>query len=96
MPQAALLITIFRGAKKVKLMKTLICFTLLLLSACEPRYTERTGYKLPKELEDCKFYELYDSNAERIKITRCPNSQTSTNYRNGKHDGTHVVIERTQ
>ena len=66
---------------------------LVFLSGCENSYKETNFPTKPKDLEDCKFYMLSNVDGDYIRVVRCPNSQTSTTYREGKVTKTTVVID---
>lgn len=59
-------------------MKLFIMVCAALLTACQPSTEVKTNFKVPPELADCKFYEMYDGNRTAI-VVRCPNSSTSVN-----------------
>jgi hypothetical protein len=53
-----------------------------LLAACNPTQQQYQA-SLPVELGDCKFY-VVETNGQRTRIVRCPNSSTTVWYRSGK------------
>lgn len=69
----------------------LVAFTLL---GCEARTPQdRTlGYILPEELKDCKIFRINDG-MNGMYITRCPKSDTSTEWLQGKYSQSSSVIE---
>jgi hypothetical protein len=79
-------------------MKSLLLVTMLalVLTSCDSETKEVSGkFELPPELRDCVIYSMYSDGAlqQDITVVRCPLSQTSTTYREGKHDKTVVVVE---
>jgi hypothetical protein len=78
--------------KKSLLMAGLLA---MVLSACDPSAKERRPTVWPQELSDCKSYYIYDPNMPigHMMVVRCPNSQTSTTFKNGKTNQTAVVSE---
>ncbi len=75
--------------------KILIAISITALAACTPSYTDETGKYtvLPEELKDCKIYEIYNGNGNRMNVMRCPNSTTTTKVPSGKTSRTAVVID---
>jgi len=63
----------------------------VLVAGCQPSVTT-ADFPLPAELQDCKLFELSDG-INSITVVRCPNSTTSTTYREGKSDHTSVVVD---
>jgi hypothetical protein len=63
----------------------------LLAAGCQPSVTV-PDYPLPTELSDCKLFKL-SNGIDDITVARCPNSTTSTTFREGKHDETAVVVD---
>ena len=63
----------------------------VLTTGCQPS-VETANYPLPAELQDCKLFKLSDG-IHSITVVRCPNSTTSTTYREGKSDRTSVVVD---
>lgn len=69
----------------------------VILTGCDG--TSRPSYQevktktntLPKDLEDCKIFELYDP--VYITVMRCPNSTTTTEFQSGKQYLTSVVVD---
>ncbi|MEX3983841.1 hypothetical protein AB4Y45_33185 [Paraburkholderia sp. EG287A] len=64
----------------------------LLATGCE-RSVEVADYPLPQELSDCSLFRLQDGHGSEITVARCPNSTTSTTFREGKHDETSVIVD---
>lgn len=58
---------------------TVLILMAVALAACSPGYEEKHYTVLPAELKDCKFYEV-SNGGSAIKVVRCPNSQTTTNW----------------
>lgn len=75
-------------------MKRIILLILvgLLLAGCDTKTEEWRPAALPKELADCKFYDIWE-NGNLIRVVRCPNSVTTTNYRENKVTRATVVID---
>lgn len=70
---------------------TLVAFTLLGCGASAPQ--DRTlGYILPEELKDCKIF-LIDNGLNSMYVTRCPKSDTSTEWLQGIYSQSSSVIE---
>lgn len=65
----------------------------LVLSACSDSYNTMDFPVVPEELKDCKFFSVSNSSGSHLKVVRCPNSQTSTTYIEGKVTKTTVVID---
>lgn len=67
------------------------------LIGCDKQTREVSGeYALPGGLQDCKIFYLTGGGGgglSLLKVMRCPNSSTSTNYTSGKTTHTNVVIE---
>lgn len=61
-------------------MKILFIVVTILLTGCQPSTEVKTNYKVPPELSDCKFFEMYDGSRTAI-VVRCPNSSTSVSKR---------------
>ena len=54
----------------------------LLFSGCKTETTEtQANYQLPEGLQDCKIYDMESQSSQNIIVARCPNSTTTTNYR---------------
>lgn len=63
----------------------LVIAGMFVLAGCERSTTETTGsYYLPKGLEDCRLYTLESGFGNRLKVMRCPNSDTALSYKSGK------------
>lgn len=73
----------------------LLLSTLLVigLSACSNSAKEVDFPAMPKELADCKIYYLTNDDGDRIYITRCPDSSTSTQFKQGKQTLNSAVVE---
>lgn len=66
----------------------------LVLSACgEPSYKPLNEVALPPELSDCKVFQVSDGMRD-INVVRCPNSDTSTSYKQGKATRHTVTLSR--
>ena len=63
-----------------------ISFVAIVLSGCNPSYTDKsTSYLMPESMKDCKVYVLDgDASSKTLTVVRCPSSDTSTTYRVGK------------
>ena len=63
-----------------------ISFVAIVLSGCNPSYTDKsTSYLMPEGMKDCKVYVLDgDASSRSLTVVRCPSSDTSTTYRVGK------------
>ena len=70
-----------------------LSFLIALLSGCENSYREADFPARPPELQDCKIYYLENETGNEITVVRCPNSDTSTTYKQGKVTDTTVVID---
>ena len=70
--------------------------SVLVLTACdvEPYNKELTQtYPLPDGLEDCKIYYLQNKSGNSLKVVRCPNSSTTTQWQAGKIQASATVTE---
>ena len=76
-------------------MKILAIAAALLLSACSPQYRTLDFPLLPEELKDCKFFVVSNGTAE-MRVVRCPNSSTTTQYRQGKVTRSLTTIDGDQ
>ena len=66
----------------------------LAITACSPTASETSdSYKIPEELNDCKFFYLYSPSKSGLNVVRCPNSSVSTTYMQGKTPTTTVTID---
>ena len=75
-------------------MKTLLILTVAtLLVACTPSAKPKIDLVWPEGLQDCKAYNLQDSNGSSLIVIRCPNSSVSVNQQSGKTRKTVTVIE---
>jgi hypothetical protein len=70
-----------------------LSFLIALLSGCEDSYKEANFPARPPELQGCKIYYLENEVGREITVVRCPNSDTSTTYKQGRTAGTTVVID---
>ncbi len=63
-----------------------ISFVAIVLSGCNPSYTDKsTSYLMPEGMKDCKVYVLDgDASSKTLTVVRCPSSDTSTTYKVGK------------
>jgi hypothetical protein len=70
-------------------------FVMVSLSGCAKSATENTShYDLPDGLKDCKiFYLGSDNSLTGITVVRCPNSSTTTTYKQGKTQRSVSVVE---
>lgn len=74
--------------------KSLLLISVLFLIGCEKYTTEISGdYVLPEGLADCKIYRLQNDGGGQIKVVRCPNSDTSAEYKEGKFTRHTIVID---
>ena len=76
----------------------LILLLVIGLTSCEKETTEVSGkFQLPKGLEDCTIYRLESEGGTTIYVTRCPHSDTTTQWRvqSGKisHKYSNSVVE---
>lgn len=62
------------------MIKLMFISVVVLLTGCQPSTEVKTDYKVPPELNDCKFFEMYDGNSTSV-VVRCPNSSTSVSRR---------------
>ena len=74
-------------------MKKIILVSLLLLTGCEAKTTEKRNFILPGGMEDCKVYSMSNGRGIYITVVRCPNSSTSTSYSCGKTTCNASVID---
>lgn len=58
----------------------------IMLSGCNPTYTDKSSsYLMPEGMKDCKVYSLEgDATSKTLTVVRCPQSETSTTFMNGK------------
>lgn len=61
-----------------------ILLSAVMLSGCNESSKQVYYAATPVELKDCKFYELNNSNGNRVQVVRCPNSDTSVQAKQGK------------
>ena len=69
-----------------------LVFLLVTVSACSPSYEEKSYPLLPDDLSDCKFYKISNGPFSTIKIVRCPNSITSTTWKQARDTSSDVVV----
>lgn len=75
-------------------MKYFIITSFILLSGCAKTVEDISDeFLLPKELKDCRVYNLQASNLSTIKVVRCPQSTTTLNYLSGKNTQTSAIVE---
>lgn len=66
----------------------------LLVLGCSRTKEATPNYELPREMSDCRIYEVcYTDGNDCIIAVRCPNSTTSTTYTVGKSTATVVTID---
>lgn len=74
--------------------KLSIIAALLLVSACTPSYESGEGkFLLPPELGHCNVYRLRGSSAESVIVVSCPDRNTLSSSKQGKHKQHSVVVE---
>lgn len=61
---------------------SLIAIVMLVLAGCSPSQQQWQA-ALPKGLDDCSVF-LVTHEGHEIKVVRCPNSTTTTQYKHGK------------
>ena len=63
-----------------------ISFIAIVLSGCNPSYTDKsTSYLMPEGMKDCKVYMLDgDASSKTLTVVRCHSSDNSTTYKVGK------------
>ncbi len=84
-----------KGNENMKKLIMISITCLICLSGCEPMTTDSTSeYKLPDGLSDCRIYELDGSEGDRLYALRCPLSESSVTYRNGKIVYHTITVER--
>jgi hypothetical protein len=74
-------------------MKKIILLICLALTACTPSASEKRMPVMPKGLEDCSVYTINDGELGVYTVFRCPDSTTTTSYKEGKTTKTVVVID---
>lgn len=77
-------------------MKTfLIIFSVFVLASCSKTHDKLdANYSMPEEMNDCSIFKLVPDNGGRtLYAIRCPNSTTTTSYRNNKTNVTTSVID---
>lgn len=62
------------------------------LAGCQPYAEEVTYPVMPEGLKDCRTFVISDGSV-RVRVVRCPNSQTSTT-RPGKGTTHSTVVEK--
>lgn len=78
-----------------KLFITTMCTFALV--GCNKSSVELTSkYNIPQELSDCKIYFVGANNGTGITVVRCPNSSTTTSYKQGKATRSVTVVEDEQ
>lgn len=75
--------------------KILLVVFVSLLIGCGEQTKEFHLNQLPEGLKDCKFYDIIYDDWKTMKIVRCPNSATSTEYPQGKVKGHTITIDET-
>jgi hypothetical protein len=66
----------------------------MLLVACQETEESTNQYNLPAELKDCKIHSVgRKDGGSSIIVVRCPNSNTTTAYRNGKRTDYLTVLD---
>ena len=67
----------------------------VIAAGCTPRAEDvgPTFTVRPKELADCSFHYLTNTNGQRLTVVRCPNSTTSTTVPSGKSTQTVVTVD---
>lgn len=71
----------------------------LFLPGCskEPKTVDITShFVFPDDLKDCRIYELNGSGGEWIRMTRCPNSTTTSKYQTAGSPISTVVVDGVQ
>jgi len=72
----------------------LISITSMLFFGCSKETEETTyHYSLPEELKDCKIFRLRGDNTSTLRVVKCPNSNTTTSYSEGKTKMDITVVE---
>ena len=66
---------------------------LVFLYACTPSANEVKFGVMPEGLKDCKTFEVWPGDGNKITVFRCPNSTTSINYMQGKVHKTVITID---
>lgn len=74
--------------------KIMLIVSVLLVAGCENSYESLSYPVLPEDLKDCKFYEVHSRGGSTLKIVRCPQSDVSVGYRQGKQDVTTMTVEK--
>lgn len=76
----------------MKYFYALMCLVLLVSCSETREYTQRMN--MPAELSDCRMYDVasHDGNIS-ITVMRCPNSTTTTQYKDGKYTEETILID---
>lgn len=66
------------------------------MMGCEGRTNrdDTADYALPKNMQDCQIVRLTSDSKQNLTIVRCPHSDTTTAYREGKKDINTTVTEQ--
>ena len=64
-----------------------------ILAACTPSAKPKVDLVWPEGFQDCKAYNLQDSNGSSLIVIRCPNSSVSVNQQSGKTRKTVTIVE---
>lgn len=76
-----------------KLFVTIVC-TFALVGCFNQNSVELTSkFNIPKELSDCKIYFVGTNRGSGLTVVRCPNSSTTTSYKQGKATRTITLVE---
>lgn len=74
--------------------KIMLIVSVLLVAGCENSYESLSYPVLPEDLKDCKFYEVHSRGGSTLKIVRCPQSDVSMRYIEGKRTITSMTVEK--
>lgn len=66
--------------RRIEMKKLIIIVVMALLAGCSDSAREVHVNIMPEGLKDCRYYELVVQ-GNTVKVMRCPNSTTSTNWR---------------
>ena len=72
----------------------ILSLSIATLSACTPSASEKVFEVMPEGLADCRVYKISNSSGVELMAMRCPNSGTSTTYRESKTTKTTVVVDK--
>ncbi|GBG14889.1 lipid kinase [Novimethylophilus kurashikiensis] len=72
-----------------------ICLVSITLTGCN-NVEKLTYNNLPEALADCSFFSLEGAYGHSMKVARCPNSTTSTEYPNGNATGNAMLRDGGQ